>query len=150
LSSGLTIRADALRAVGGFVEDAPYADDYHLMWRLCQAGGIRMLASRAAFYRVHPQQASQRSRALQELEVLLLRRRILAEFLGHEPPLSTVVALARPESKIADSDRELAVADLDLYHRAFRSRLRPDEDESAAIDDVHRRWRSRIADGGSS
>lgn len=142
VSSGLMYRAAALRSVGGFVVDAPFSDDYHLVWRLAGVGGVRVVPEYVGRYRIHEGQASRRHRATQELEVLRLRRRIAAEITGTEPAFRVVLAWGRPE-RVAD--RSEALAALDEYHRCFVDRLAPSAADRDVIAAVHAERRARLA-----
>ncbi|MGA1076326.1 MAG: glycosyltransferase [Ilumatobacteraceae bacterium] len=143
LTSAMTYRVSALRAVGGFVEDRPYADDYHLFAALFDHGGVRILAEPAARYRHHPDQLSIERRPEQQLEVTLLRQRLAAAVLGSPPPIGVVWAWKHP-SNADRPTRELAVEFLDRYHVGFLDRYSPAGDDLERIVDLHLRRREMI------
>lgn len=145
LTSGLTARTAALRAVGGFDESSPWADDYSLCVRLLAVGAMTMTDRPAGVYRVHGDQVTTLMKDPQNLEVALLRQRIIAAVLGRKPSLSTVLAWSYPVAHLPDGAREQAIADLDEYHAAFvRSRPMSGPDASAVYAQYVRR-RARLA-----
>lgn len=147
LASGLTVRTDALRAVGGFAESAPLADDYNLIWRLCGSGRVRMLATLAGCYRFYDSQLSQRRRAAQELEVAVLRQRIVEREAGMTVPIHILAAWAAPGTRLEPLDQDAALVMLDTYYDSFVSRFGASASpaELEAIAAAHRDRRDRLA-----
>lgn len=82
LSSTMTMRTEALRAVGGFDTRYHDCDDYGTFWALQGVGDARVLPEVAALYRHHPQQLSTAGRRRQSIHVLLIRREIMSARLG--------------------------------------------------------------------
>lgn len=145
LTSAMTYRVATLRAVGGFVESARYADDYHLFWRLTDHGGIRIVPEPAARYRQHASQLSTAHRPQQQLEVLMLRQRIAASVLGEPPPLPVVWAWRYPATADAET-LALATELLDDYHRGFVDRFEPTGTDLDEVERLHRHLRTMLTD----
>jgi cellulose synthase/poly-beta-1,6-N-acetylglucosamine synthase-like glycosyltransferase len=54
-SSGTVYRTSALRAIGGFDERVPWADDWEVWLRLASRWEVAYVDAPAALYRIHPQ-----------------------------------------------------------------------------------------------
>ncbi len=121
LSSSLIMRTQAIRDIGGFVTDHPTCDDYATMSLLIERGKVIRIAEFVTEYRNHGHQISQSRSAEQQVQLSLLRQRIIASRIGSEVPLGPVMALALPGLPAATRDRyrHEAVSLLDLLLERF-------------------------------
>lgn len=147
LASAGMYRMDALRAIGGFDESSPFADDYPTIWALSQLGEVRQLPTNVGEYRRHSQSTSSRRRHSQQLEVTLLRRRIAAAIMSRPPSLASVRAWT---TRVGDThlvDLATARAELVEFHESFMaSRTVPSEDEEW-IGPFYERHLARLTSG---
>jgi glycosyltransferase involved in cell wall biosynthesis len=144
LTSGLCIPTETLRAVGGFDESQPWSDDYPLCVRLLEQGQIVMLDAAVGSYRRHPQSVSLHQRDRQNLEVVLLRRDIVAKVLGRRPDLATILAWSFRYAEVPETALARAILDLDDYVAAFVGRNSLVEADRAFVEQSHARRRAAI------
>jgi len=92
-SSTLTMRTDALREIGGFMTDHATCDDYTTMAQILDRGKVVRIAEFVTAYRHHDHQIS-RSRSLeQQVQLSLLRQRIIGSRVGSDVQLGPVMSL---------------------------------------------------------
>jgi len=82
---GATIRASALRAVGGYRAGFKSAEDADLWRRLIEIGDIDNLAESVVLYRLHPDQVSNRENLQQQLFAEVAHAMFVARADGGEP-----------------------------------------------------------------
>ena len=87
--STTTMRRDLIVAAGGYSADHRLICDYELFSRLRDRTHFQNIPDNLADYRSFSQQASQRDRIAQHLQVLLLRRAIFQEVSGKDLPLES-------------------------------------------------------------
>lgn len=74
----VVLRAGALRAIGGYPSDYPYAEDYAMLARLAGQGDLANLPEVLLDYTRHPQSVSGRFAARQQADCERLQRQLLA------------------------------------------------------------------------
>ena len=143
LASALTMRTDALHAVGGYDENITQCDDYSLMWRMSEYGDFPMLPDLAAYYRLHGHQITFDHRGPQHREYMNLRSTIMSARVGHPVPLAEVITAT---SSFAGSEqiKASAIALVDELLERFVSDHDLSDDDLAWVHADHQRRISTI------
>ena len=104
MSSTLMMRTSTLRDVGGFATDHSTCDDYPTMERMLDRGKVVRIGEFVTCYRHHDRQISTSRNIEQQVQLSLLRQRIMASRVGFDVPLGTVMALTL--AGVPESTRE--------------------------------------------
>jgi glycosyltransferase involved in cell wall biosynthesis len=144
LSSTLTMRAGALRRIGGFDLVHSTCDDYGTMRGLLELGRVIRLSQVVVDYRRHHGQISTSRAIEQKAQLALLRRDIVSERLGRRVGLGPVLALNG--GSVADTSHiDEAESLCDELLAVFLATVRPSDTEIAWVRADHAKRRERIS-----
>jgi glycosyltransferase involved in cell wall biosynthesis len=144
LSSTLTMRAGALRSIGGFDRVHSTCDDYGTMRGLLTRGRVIRLGEVVVDYRRHHGQISTSRTIEQQAKLALLRRDIVSERLGRRVGLGPVLALCGGSVAHASYIDE-AESLCDELLAVFLATAGPSDAETAWVRADHAKRRQRIS-----
>ena len=146
LSSTLMMRTRTFRNIGGFATDHSKCDDYPTMARILDHGKVVRIADFVTVYRRHDRQISTLHNIEQQVQLSLLRQRIMETRLGFDVPLGTVMALTL--AGLAESSLEKYRAParslLDALLDRFLSDHQPSDAEREWITKDHAERRGKL------